>query len=144
MCGCFDSRVVVIHSEDKRFSVQFAPYYFETRLYVEVVGAEFAGIVRTKGVVQRFRLPARCQTSLVTPGVIRAVIEWALDPDEQRIEVDVAGNEILKGRMGQVNAAFRAAVAEDPNNAELELVYADWLEEQELHDRAAIIRNRRR
>ena len=85
-----DLRAVNILSEDKTF---IARYHIGQSIpelrHVTIIGREFGGSMEP-GSWRRFLCPDWCPESIVTPAVVRQIIEWCLDP-VPRLAVDYAG-----------------------------------------------------
>tara|TARA_R110002073_G_scaffold299268_1_gene466187 strand:+ start:5377 stop:5928 length:552 start_codon:yes stop_codon:yes gene_type:complete len=95
-----DSDACILHviSDDKRFNVQYALRQPDDRRFITVVGTEFNAIPAS-GVWRRFRCPKWENDGNITPGGVRALIDWSTNAETRLIELDNWGNPIpLRGR----------------------------------------------
>ena len=85
---CEDDEGMVLHvvSADKKFIAQYQLVQPKGVEYIVILGRRFAG-AKTGGPWKRFRCP-RFATPAVTPGAVRQLIEWCLDENLKRQEVD--------------------------------------------------------
>lgn len=77
-------------SEDKHFNVQYGIRQPDDQRFITVVGNEFSGIA-TSGCWRRFRCPEWENDGVITPKSVRSLIDWALDEEAERLEVDSNG-----------------------------------------------------
>ena len=85
-----DLRALNILSKDKRFIVRYhLGQTVSERRHITVIGGEFGG-AQDPGCWRRFLCPDWCPDTVVTPGVVRSIIEWCLDP-AIRTAVDYTG-----------------------------------------------------
>lgn len=88
-----DLRAVNILSDDKRF---IARYHIGQSIpelrHITIIGPEFGGSIEP-GSWRRFHCPDWCPKSIVTPTLVREIIEWCLDASP-RPEVDHAGRRV--------------------------------------------------
>ncbi|MEM9081426.1 MAG: hypothetical protein AAGC74_12120 [Verrucomicrobiota bacterium] len=82
-----------ILSADKQFIVRYHLNQTDSeRRHITVIGAEFGGS-HEPGCWRRFLSPGWCQEGVVTPSIVRQIIEWCLD-SSPRTAVDYAGPQI--------------------------------------------------
>ncbi|SHK27704.1 hypothetical protein SAMN02745181_3551 [Rubritalea squalenifaciens DSM 18772] len=68
-----------IISQDKKFIVRFHLHQgISEQRHLTVIGAEFGDSLET-GCWRRFLCPDWCPDGVITPSIVRSVIEWSLD-----------------------------------------------------------------
>ena len=89
---------VNILSDDKHFIVRFHLDQVDARTrHITVIGREFVGSDYA-GCWRRFLSPAWCPDGVVTPNAVRGIIQWCLNENNPRVEVDCRG-ERMPGAM---------------------------------------------
>ncbi|MDB5386253.1 MAG: hypothetical protein JWM11_1899 [Planctomycetaceae bacterium] len=93
-----DSLDYILHvlSKDKQFIVHYRLAQPFERLYLTVLGREFGRVDGTGGVWRRFRCP-RWENDVVTPAVVRSLIEWCNTTSDETVEVDYSGRAVPVG-----------------------------------------------
>lgn len=79
-----------ICSTDKKFLIRYALGQPEDRRHVVVLGPEFPPLTDAGGVWIRLR-PPRWDDEIVTPGLVREIIEWGLDSAKIVVRVNWLG-----------------------------------------------------
>jgi hypothetical protein len=85
---------LTVTSVDRRFLVKYALLQPDELLHVVVIGPEFRN-PGCGGSWRRFRSPRFGTLETIAPADVRALIEWALDPEPLSVEVDWRGEPII-------------------------------------------------
>lgn len=86
----FGVLTLTICSNDKKLLVRYALGQPADRRHVVVLGPELPPLTDAGGVWIRLRAPA-WDDEIVTPGLVRRIIAWALDPAKQVTRVSWIG-----------------------------------------------------
>jgi hypothetical protein len=98
VCEDSDSCDLVLHvsSEDKAFLVNYHLSQPDEP-YLIVLGRDFPGVPDVGGVWRRFRCARWEDDGVVTPAVVRRLVEWCLSSDKELVEIGWRNSPLHSG-----------------------------------------------
>ena len=88
------SLLVTIISEDKQFLIKYYIAQCKDNFFLTVLGSKFSEGTNTGGVYKRFMCPKFGEEGIFTPKDVVKLIEWCLNPNAEKIEVDYLGKKL--------------------------------------------------